>query len=344
MRSSSLARRIERTSQTVQSQPNTCACSITITSTSRSRSKSRLMPNKKKRPAFLLRIAGRLIGRSLRTQLTFGLANEAGLNDATLAVQVSAWINNWCWWSRSCIARSCRSSNWSSRTTAAAAASGWSRTTAIASQCIAATLLLEQQSKKLWSLYSASATAIARWCSDFASAAWSCAATTAACRSSDFATAARICTASAHFATARWVSDFAAAAWSNIAAASATNAGQLALDFLEQVYQWLLAWFAARINATGWFAAVASIDFTSAAWISSTTAVARSSNFASAAWVSGTATGARSSNFATARRICSCRVAAACITAAATSAQHSVEQTLSKTLATEASAEDQRSN
>lgn len=114
------------------------------------------------------------------------------MNDASIALQVCTWIDNWCrrHWS------SFSSRSWSGTTTAAAT-SGWASIASAVAACFA--FVLEQLAQQTALLRTTAAAGVTARSSDFASAARSSATATATSRSR-FATAARISDATAWFA------------------------------------------------------------------------------------------------------------------------------------------------
>ena len=104
------------------------------------------------------------------------------MNDATLAVQVSTWVNDRCWWHWSSVAVN----NWSCyRSSAVAAVARCCCTSAVADDCVTAVALsLEQLGKQSTALLGSTAAVASvgtRVTSrDFTAASWSCTATAVA--------------------------------------------------------------------------------------------------------------------------------------------------------------------
>jgi hypothetical protein len=114
------------------------------------------------------------------------------LNDASIALQVSTWVNDRCWRHRSSVAVSLRSSY--ATATAVARASSYTAAIATGIACIA--MLVFEQAMQQAMLVSAAARVAAR-SRNFATAGWSSATTVATSR---FAAAAR-CSATSRSAS-----------------------------------------------------------------------------------------------------------------------------------------------
>jgi len=248
-------------------------------------------------------------------------------------LQVSTWVNNWCWrhGSSTCTSGRCSGST-------AGAASGFAASVASGVTTVLAFVL--ENTAQQTELVTTATTRIAAG-NGFASAGRSSAATLVS-----FASAAGFCTAS-------WFASRSAAVARRLVALQVSQqAVFLVLSCTEQFQQGLTTWLAAsvfnaaaRTSATSVFDTAARTStagiFDAAAGASATSIFNAAGRTSAAAFAASWCTcvfytAARTSGIAS--------VTASAVTSAALQAEHTIEQSTSKAGGTEASAQYQRSN